>query len=352
MKLSIGIVGLPNVGKSTLFKILTKQEVNIANYPFATIDPNVGVVSVPDERLEKLAKLSASKKIVPAVVEFYDIAGLVKNEHKGEGLGNQFLSHIREVDAIVEVVRCFKSSEIIHVEQGVDPIRDIDTINMELIMKDLDIVEKRLAKLEGEARTGDKNKIKDLEIAEKLKEGLNNGKLVSEILRESTSDLREAALLKELNLLTDKPQIYLFNGSEEDINNDLIDKTKQLGADYIIVDLALLDNVDVLVKKAYQVLGLISFLTTGEDETRAWTIKKGAKAPEAAGTIHTDFEKKFIRAETINWEKLLAASGEASLAPKGRDAGSWNAAKQKGFIRTEGKDYEVQDGDVVVIRHG
>lgn len=363
MNLSIGIVGLPNVGKSTLFKILTRLEVNIANYPFATIDPNIGVVVVPDERLDKLAKLSASKKIVPAVVEFYDIAGLVRGANKGEGLGNQFLSHIREVSAIVQVVRCFKSDEIIHVEQGVNPTRDINTINMELIMKDLDTVEKRLAKLEGEARTGDKQKIKDLEIVKQLKEGLNRGVLARNLIYEGLISIKEveSPVINELNLLTVKKQIYLLNGNNNDIDDILIKKIKDLGADYIVFNLGSCHpeqsegviedyssvsrriqndgcDIGILIKKSYEVLGLISFLTTGEDETRAWTIKKGAKAPEAAGTIHTDFEKKFIRAEAINWQKLL-------------EAGSWQAAKQKGFIRTEGKEYVVEDGDVMVIRH-
>ncbi|MDI6717493.1 MAG: redox-regulated ATPase YchF [Patescibacteria group bacterium] len=357
MKLSIGIVGLPNVGKSTLFKLLTNQNINIANYPFATIDPNVGVVAVPDERLEKLAKLSDSKKIVPAVVEFYDIAGLVKGSYKGEGLGNQFLSHIREVNAIVEVVRVFESNEIIHVEeQGVNPERDIDTINTELIMKDLDTVEKRLAKLEGEARTGDsssraklatghsKQKIKDLEIAKKAREILNSGKM----LNSAGADFVNEPVIKEMTLLTTKPQIYLLNGDESDVSEELKNKIsaqggsapggKSLGADYIIVDLSKAENTDALIKKSYEVLGLISFLTTGEYETRAWTIRRGAKAPEAAGAIHSDFEKKFIRAEVINWKKLL-------------EAGTWNMAKQKGWVRIEGKDYVVQDGDVVVVRH-
>ena len=226
MKLSIGIVGLPNVGKSTLFKILTKQEVNIANYPFATIDPNVGVVPVPDERLDKLAKLSASKKIVPAVVEFYDIAGLVKGAYKGEGLGNQFLSHIKEVNAIVEVIRCFPSDEIIHVEQGIDPLRDLEIINTELILKDLDTVEKRLAKLEGEAKTGDKQKIKDLEIAKKAREILNSGKL----LNSAGADFVSEPIIKEMTLLTVKPQIYLLNGEESDVSEELKNKISELEA--------------------------------------------------------------------------------------------------------------------------
>jgi ribosome-binding ATPase YchF (GTP1/OBG family) len=337
MNLSIGIVGLPNVGKSTLFKILTKQEVNIANYPFATIEPNIGIVPVPDERLQKLAKLSASKKIIPAVVKFYDIAGLVKGANTGEGLGNQFLSHIREVDAVVEVVRCFESAEIIHVENKVNPIRDVDTINTELILKDLETAEKRLSKLEAEAR-GDKKKIKDFELLRKIKADLDKGIMVIN-QKEILADFKESFLFKELGLLTAKPQIYLLNGSESDVSIELKNKIKSLGADYLIVNLAEAENINELIKKAYQVLNLISFLTTGEDETRAWTIEKGAKAPQAAGVIHTDFENKFIRAEVINWQKLL-------------EIGGWSQAKQKGLIRLEGKDYIVSDGDVMVIRHG
>ena len=337
MKLSIGIVGLPNVGKSTLFKILTNQNIVVANYPFATIDPNVGIVPVPDERLDKLAKLSSSKKIIPAVVEFYDIAGLVKGANKGEGLGNQFLSHIKETSAIVEVIRCFQSDEIIHVEQGVDPLRDLEIINTELILKDLDTVEKRMVKLEAEARS-DKNKVGDLDAAKKIKEGLNQNKLALEILKDIPLNIQQSLFVNELNLLTAKPQIYLLNGSPEDVSDELKNKIKSLGAGYLIMDLANSTDVNDLIKKAYEILGLISFLTTGEDETRAWTIKKGAKAPEAAGAIHSDFEKKFIRAETINWNKLL-------------EAGSWAAAKQKGWLRIEGKEYIVQDGDVLVIRH-
>ncbi|MFA5098897.1 MAG: redox-regulated ATPase YchF [Candidatus Paceibacterota bacterium] len=337
MKLSIGIVGLPNVGKSLLFKTLTKQEINVANYPFATIDPNVGVVAVPDERLDKLTKLSKSKKTIPAVVEFYDIAGLVRGAYKGEGLGNQFLSHIRDVAAIVEVVRCFESAEIIHVEEKVNPIRDLETINAELIFKDLDGVEKRLAKLEGEARSGDKQKAKDFEILKKIREELNNGNLLFKLDKE----LLNEPIVKEMNLLAAKPQIYLLNGAPEDVSDELKARIKSLGADYLIINLAEADSdsINKLIQKAYEILDLISFLTTGEDETRAWTIRRGAKAPEAAGEIHTDFEKKFIRAETVNWQKLI-------------EAGSWTAAKQKGWLRLEGKDYVVQDGDVLEIRHG
>lgn len=328
--LSIGIVGLPNVGKSLLFKTLTKQEVNVANYPFATIDPNVGIVVVPDERVDKLADLMKSAKKIPAVVEFYDIAGLVKGANKGEGLGNQFLSHIRDANAIVQVVRCFENSEIIHVENKIDPSRDIDTINTELILKDLETIGKRLAKLEAEARSGDKNKIKELEIVKKIHAGLNENKLAINIGVE---------ISPEINLLTSKPQIYLLNGKPEDVTEGLKDKIAKLKADYLIIDLANAENINDLIKKAYELLGLISFLTTGEDETRAWTIKKGTKAPQAAGVIHTDFEKKFIRAEVINWNRLL-------------ETGSWSQAKAKGWMRLEGKNYVVQDGDVIEVRHG
>ncbi len=332
MNLSIGIVGLPNVGKSTLFKALTKQSVNIANYPFATIDPNVGVVPVPDERLAKLAAMSKSKKTVPAVVEFYDIAGLVRGASRGEGLGNQFLSHIREVSVVVEVLRCFKNEEIIHVENSVNPERDIEIINTELILKDLETVDRRLEKAEAEARTGKKEAVEETKSLKAVRTALDDN--------EPAIKFSGDPLVKHLNLLTAKPQIYLLNGREEDVSGGLKEKIKALSASFVVVDLSG-ENPDLggLISEAYRVLDLISFLTTGEEETRAWTIKNGAKAPEAAGVIHSDFEKKFIRAEIIGWEKLL-------------ESGSWNGAKQKGQLRLEGKDYVVQDGDVTVIRHG
>jgi ribosome-binding ATPase len=336
MKLSIGIVGLPNVGKSTLFKALTKNEVNIANYPFATIDPNIGVVTVPDERLDKLAEMSNSKKKIPAVVEFYDIAGLVKGANKGEGLGNQFLNHIRETNAIVEVLRCFPAGEIIHVENTVDPIRDLEIINSELALKDLETIERNFKKLEGEAKAGNKEAQKSLEAAKTVKEALERGEW---LFQEKYQAALENPKVKELNLLTAKPQIYLLNGGPEDVSEDLKNKIKSLEADYIVLDLSKEIKLDELTKKAYEILGLISFFTTGEDETRAWTIRNGAKAPEAAGAIHSDFEKKFIRAEVVNWQKLL-------------EAGSWPKAKQKGWLRLEGKEYVAQDGDVMEIRHG
>lgn len=332
MKLSIGIVGLPNVGKSTLFKALTKIEVNIANYPFATIDPNVGVVSVPDERLDKLSALSNSAKKIPAVVEFYDIAGLVKGANKGEGLGNQFLSHIREVNVIVMVLRCFRGEEIIHVENSVDPMRDMGIINTELAFKDLDTAEKVLKKAEGEARTGKKEAVQKFEDLKIIKGALEQGRLINQL----GIDLSK---YPDISFLTAKKQIYLLNGRLEDVSPELIDKIKSLGADYIVADLSAAIDLSKLIKKAYEILDLISFFTTGEDETRAWTIYKGAKAPEAAGAIHSDFEKKFIRAEVINWQKLLESAG-------------WPQAKTKGWIRLEGKEYVVEDGDVMVIRHG
>ncbi len=341
-KLSIGIVGLPNVGKSTLFKALTRQDITIANYPFATIDPNVGVVPVPDARLDALAALSQSKKKIPAVVEFYDIAGLVKGANKGEGLGNQFLSHIRETQAIVIVLRAFADPNIIHVENSVDPVRDLEIINTELILKDLEAVEKRLARLESEARAGKKEAVADKAIVARVKALLEKGDLpVADAAL--AKELAENVRLADLNLLTLKRQLYLVNGSEADIPPALVEKIASIGADRLTVDLAdeasAAAGVPALIRKAYAVLDLISFFTTGEDETRAWTIVRGTKAPQAAGVIHTDFEQKFIRMEVIDSAKLL-------------EAGGWSKAKQKGWLRVEGKEYEVKDGDVLEVRHG
>ncbi|MBI2037085.1 MAG: redox-regulated ATPase YchF [Candidatus Liptonbacteria bacterium] len=338
MKLSIGIVGLPNVGKSTLFRLLTKQAVNIANYPFATIDPNVGIVPVPDERLGKLTQLSKSKKTLPAVVEFYDIAGLVRGAYKGEGLGNQFLSHIRETQAVIVVLRVFPSPEIIHVENSVDPLRDMEIVNTELVLKDLESVTKFCAKSEAEARTGAKEARQEYEALVKLKACLERGDL-PHARPEIMALIRANKRISELNLLTAKAQLYLLNGSETDVPAVLKERIKALQADFVVVDLAETADVGLLIRKSYEILGLISFFTTGEDETRAWTSVRGALAPEAAGEIHSDFEEKFIRAEVIEWEKLV-------------EAGGWSAAKAKGWLRLEGKEYAVKDGDVMVIRHG
>ena len=341
-KLSIGIVGLPNVGKSTLFKALTRQDITVANYPFATIDPNVGVVTVPDERVDALAALSQSKKKIPAVVEFYDIAGLVKGANKGEGLGNQFLSHIRETQAVAIVLRAFADPEIIHLESSVDPVRDREIINTELILKDLETVDKRLARLESEVRSGKKEALADKDLVTKLKVLLEKGTLpVTDAALAEEVALNER--LADLNLLTLKRQLYLINGTPDDVPQDLVDAIRADGADYLTVDLAddasAAAGVPALIKKAYAVLDLASFFTTGEDETRAWTIVRGTKAPQAAGVIHTDFEKKFIRLEVIECSKLL-------------EAGGWSKAKQKGWLRLEGKEYEVKDGDVLEVRHG
>jgi len=331
MKLSIGIVGLPNVGKSTLFKLLTKQNVNIANYPFATIDPNVGVVAVPDERLDKLAKISNSKKITPAIVEFYDIAGLVRGAYKGEGLGNQFLSHIRNVELILHVVRCFKTENIVHIEGDINPLRDIDTIELELIFKDIETLEKKLKKLEPEAKGGIKEAKINLDILLKAKNLLERGELLF--------SMKDYPIIRESQFLTSKPQILLLNGQKEDIRPEVFEKIKSLNFDYFIFDLSSLSDLSSLISIAYQKLGLISFFTTGEDETRAWTIKRGTKIVEAAGVIHSDFEKKFIKAEVISFDQFLTA-------------GSFSEAKKRGLVRLEGRDYEVCDGDIVVIKHG
>jgi hypothetical protein len=339
MKLSIGIVGLPNVGKSTLFKILTAQEVHIANYPFATIDPNVGVVPVPDERLSTLTKLSASKKTVPAVVEFFDIAGLVKGANKGEGLGNQFLANIRDVSAVLQLIRCFKHDDIIHVEGGVDPIRDFEIIKTELLLKDLETVEKRLPRAEADARSRSKEAIAEVEALMKVKSQLEKG----EFLRHGNEPLDERApetkVIKALNLLTAKPQLFLLNGTEADVAPELLELITKNGAGYVVADLSVAEHIPEVIREAYRVLSLVSFFTTGEDESRAWTIERGWKAPQAAGVIHTDFEQKFIRAEVVSYQKLV-------------EAGGWPHAKQKGWLRLEGKEYVVQDGDVMVIRHG
>jgi ribosome-binding ATPase len=342
MKLSMGIVGLPNVGKSTLFKLITKQDITIANYPFATINPNTGFVAVPDERLEKLNELSKSKKKIPAVVEFFDIAGLVRGASNNEGLGNDFLGHIQGTQAIVMVVRVFPNPDIIHVENSVDPVRDMEIINLELILKDLAAVTGRLVRVEAEARSGKKEALADKVILERLKKSLEDGVLpISNA--ELTAEIKENARFNDLNLLTLKRQLYLLNGTEADVPTALIEKITSVGAEYLVADLSSEDtgaaSIPQLVKKAYHVLDLISFFTTGEDETRAWTIERGTKAPQASGVIHSDFEAKFIRLEVVPTDKLL-------------EAGGWSKAKQKGWLRVEGKEYVVADGDVVEVRHG
>ncbi len=330
MNLAIGIVGLPNVGKSTLFKILTKQNVNIANYPFATIDPNIGIVEVPDERLQILAQISKSKEIIPAIVKFYDIAGLVKGAYKGEGLGNQFLAHIKETQAIVIVLRVFENPEIIHIEGSVNPLRDLEIINSELIFKDLETIFKRIEKLEKDIKSGDKIALKNFETLKKIESELNKGNLITQFSNEP--------IVKELNLLTAKRQIYLLNGDEKDVKEDLILKIKNLGADYLVFDLKKEPDLSLLIQKAYKILNLITFFTSGEKETRAWTVQFGTKAPQAAGVIHSDFEKNFIRMEVVKFDDFVKYGG-------------WEGAKQKGLLRVEGKDYEVSDGDIVVVRH-
>ena len=337
MNLSLGIVGLPNVGKSTLFKLLTKQEVNIANYPFTTINPNVAVLAVPDERLKKVAQISTPKKIVPAVVEFFDIAGLVKGANKGEGLGNQFLAQIRETNAIIEVVRCFPNPEIVHVEGTIDPLRDMETVNTELMLKDLETVTKRIEKIAGEAKSGIKEAIKELAILNQIKSELDKGNLLITVLEK---ELLAEPMVKNLNLLTAKKQIYLFNGDEADLPPAIKTKVESLKGDYVISNLENNPDLSVLIKKAYEILDLISFFTiVGEEEARAWPTKRGTKVIEAAGMIHSDFEQKFIKAEVINWQKLV-------------EAGDWAQARHKGWVKLEGRDYEVQDGDVIIIKHG
>lgn len=336
MKLSLGIIGLPNVGKSTLFKALTKQEVNIANYPFTTIDPNVAVVPVEDERLEKVAALSHPEKILPAVIEFVDIAGLVKGANKGEGLGNQFLAQIRETNAIIQVVRCFENSDVAHLEGNINPLRDIDIINTELILKDLETIQKRKEKIKREVQSGNKELKSEFNLLEKIEKILNSGKLlVSELSEQEIND----PILKNLFLLTAKKQIYLLNGPQQSISSELIKKIESLKSEFFVANLSQNPQLTPLIKKAYQTLNLITFFTiVGEKEARAWALKKGTSMIEAAGIIHSDFQEKFIKAEVINWQKLL-------------EAGGWHKAREKGWIATVGKDYLVQDGDVVVIKH-
>lgn len=362
--MKLGIVGLPNVGKSTLFNSLTKAGAESANYPFCTIDPNVGVVPVPDERLQKLAALYNSAKITPAVIEFVDIAGLVKGASKGEGLGNQFLSNIREVDAIVHVVRCFDDPNVVHVDGSVNPLRDIETIDLELIFSDMEILERRIAKTIKSAM-GNKALAKELEILKAMYAHLEEGKLARSY---ETEDEDELAFISSLNLLTWKPVIFAANVAEDDLADDAagnayVQEVRKFAAEngsevfvicaqieqeiaeldedekkMFLEDLGLKESgLDKLIAASYRLLGLISYLTAGETETRAWTIKVGTKAPQAAGKIHSDFERGFIKAEVVNYQDLL-------------DCGTYTAAKEKGLVRMEGKEYVVKDGDVILFR--
>ena len=363
--MKLGIVGLPNVGKSTLFNSLTKAGAESANYPFCTIDPNVGVVTVPDERLNVLGEMYQRKKIIPAAIEFVDIAGLVKGASKGEGLGNQFLANIREVDAIVHVVRCFENSNIVHVDGSINPLRDIETINLELIFSDLEILERRISKVSKVARN-DKSAAKELGLLNKVKAHLEDGKLAKTF--EEVDDEEEQAWLESYNLLTYKPVIYAANVSEDDLaddaaNNEGVQAVREYAkgeqSEVFVVcaeieaeiseldddekkmfleDLGLKESgLEKLIKASYKLLGLISYLTAGEPEVRAWTITEGTKAPQAAGKIHSDFERGFIRAEVVSYDDLIAC-------------GSHTAAKEKGLIRLEGKDYVVKDGDIMLFR--
>jgi ribosome-binding ATPase len=353
MSLSIGIVGLPNVGKSTLFTTITKKQVDCQNYPFCTIDPNVGVVAVPDERVDELAELAKSEKKVYTTVEFVDIAGLVKGANKGEGLGNKFLANIRETDAIVYILRSFLKEDVLTTQPAINPIDEKEILDTELILKDLETVEKRLNDLESEARARNKEALKEQEILSKAKAALENGRVLSE---QDFPD-EDKKIINKYQLLTSKPRLYILNGKDEEVPEEIIGQFKKNNWPYLIIDvltefeaaglnkeerktlgLPLESELDLLIREAYKMLDLITFFTTGPDETRAWTLRKGQKAPQAGGAIHSDFESHFIKADVIDWKKLVEAKGFAK-------------AREKGLIRSEGKEYVVLDGDVIEIKH-
>lgn len=362
--MKLGIVGLPNVGKSTLFNSMTLGKAEAANYPFCTIEPNVGIVTVPDERLQKLTEMYDSAKTTPAVIEFVDIAGLVRGASKGEGLGNKFLSHIREVDAVVHVVRCFEDPNVVHVDGSIDPIRDIETINLELVFSDLEILERRIAKT-GKLAKADKSLQKEMDTLQKLKDALEQGISARSVVCDTPE---EQAFVDSLTLLTAKPVLYAANVTEDDLaddgaSNEYVQRVREYAArennevfvlcakieeeisdlddadkKEFLADLGVESSgLDRLIAASYRLLGLISYLTAGPQESRAWTIKNGTKAPQAAGKIHSDFERGFIRAEVVAYDDLMRL-------------GSYNAAKEQGLVRSEGKEYVVKDGDVVLFR--